>query len=77
MKNEQHAGPSIMSSIIILLTMLQVGVSGVVVYFVINEMSYGRGPAGLMLLLILVVIAVVDLFLVSSVVRLIESWVEH
>ena len=78
MNKKQHAGPSMLTgSIIILLTVFQIALSGVAVYFVVNEMSYGRGPTGLMVFLMLATIAAVDLFLIYWVVQLIESWVKH
>lgn len=78
MNNKQHAAPSMLTgSIIIFLTVFQVALSGVVVYFVVNEISYGRGPAGLMLFFMLATVAAVDLFLIYWVVQLIESWAEH
>lgn len=78
MNQKQQAVPSMFTGgIIILLTFFQVGLSGVAVYFVVNEISYGRGPSGLMLFFMLATVAAVDLFLIYWVVQLIESWGKH
>ena len=64
--------PLFLSILIAVLTVAQVGGSGVLVYFIINEWILGRAPDSAILLFCIVLLILVDLFLLYWLFHLIE-----
>jgi len=55
--------PSVISALVAILTVAQVGGTGILIYFIINEWILGRGSGGTMIWFYVLLLGIVDLFL--------------
>lgn len=77
MSHQNRSGSSvIMTALVSFLTVAQVGASGVLFYFILNEMNNGRGPDNMMLNFILLTIVIVDLYILNWLVKLVDLTVQ-
>lgn len=71
-KTEQSR-PSLVSALVTILTVAQVGGSGILIYFIINEWMLGRGVGGAIIWFCIVLLGIVDLFLLYWLMQLLDQ----
>ena len=71
----QPSPPSLVSALVAILTVAQVGGTGILIYFIINEWMLGRGPGGAMIFFCIVLLGIVDLFLLYWLMQLLDQLV--
>lgn len=71
-KTEQSR-PSLVSALVTILTVAQVGGSGILIYFIINEWMLGRGAGGAIIWFCIVLLGIVDLFLLYWLMQLLDQ----
>lgn len=69
----QQSPPSLVSGLVTILTVGQIGGSGILIYFIINEWMLGRGPGGAMIFFCIVLLGIVDLFLLYWLTQLLDQ----
>lgn len=69
----QQSPPSLVSALVAIFTVAQVGGSGILIYFIINEWMLGRGAGGAMIFFCIFLLGMVDLFLLYWLLQLLDQ----
>ena len=69
--------PSVISALVAIFTVAQVGGTGILIYFIINEWILGRGAGDIILLFCVLLLGVVDLFLLYWLTQLLDQVARH